>query len=78
MSGQGPAAAVPEDLARLLVERVNAGDLDGVVALYEADAVLALPGGEVAEGEEGIRRFYGDLRATGPSFSPGEQSPPPG
>ncbi len=41
-------AAEPEDLARLLMERVNAGDLDGVVALYELEAVLALPGEEVA------------------------------
>ena len=41
MSGQGRAAAAPEDLARLLVERVNAGDLDGVVALYEAITVSA-------------------------------------
>ena len=76
MSGQGRAAAAPEDLARLLVERVNAGDLDGVVALYEADAVLALPDGTVAEGENAIRRFYEKLLAAKPTFSPGDQSPP--
>ena len=28
-------ATMPEDLHRLWVERVNAGDLDGLVALYE-------------------------------------------
>jgi ketosteroid isomerase-like protein len=73
---QRATAVAPEDLARLLVERINVGDLDGVVALYEPDAILALPDGGVAEGEEAIRRFYSDLLATRPTFSPGEQSPP--
>lgn len=31
----------PEDLARLFVSRANAGDVEGLVALYEPDAVLA-------------------------------------
>jgi len=30
----------PQDLERLLVSRENAGDLDGVAALYEPQAVL--------------------------------------
>ncbi|WP_192809216.1 hypothetical protein [Actinomadura montaniterrae] len=33
---------MPDDLSRLVVERLNAGDVDGLVALYEPDAVLAL------------------------------------
>jgi hypothetical protein len=32
-------ALAPEDLDRLFLERANAGDVDGVVALYEADAL---------------------------------------
>ena len=76
MSDQPPAAAVPEDLARLLIKRVNPGDVDGVVALYEPDAILALPGGGVAKGETAIRHFYAELLATRPTFTPGEQSPP--
>jgi ketosteroid isomerase-like protein len=72
---QRSAATEPEDLARLLVERVNAGDLEGVVDLYEPAAVLALPGGEVAEGRDAIRRFYGDLLASKPRFEPGDQLP---
>lgn len=55
MLGQ-TAAVEPEDLARLLVERINAGDLEGVVSLYEPEAVLALPE-QVAVGQEAIRRF---------------------
>jgi ketosteroid isomerase-like protein len=34
-------ALQPEDLDRLFLERANAGDVDGVVDLYEPDAVLA-------------------------------------
>jgi hypothetical protein len=34
-----PAAAQSQDLARLFVEQVNAGDLTGLQALYESDAV---------------------------------------
>jgi hypothetical protein len=34
-------AVEPEDLERLYVERVNAGDFEGLVALYEPDAAMA-------------------------------------
>ena len=73
--GARERAATPEDLARFLVERVNAGDLEGVVALYEADAVLALPDGGVAAGREAIRSFYAALLAGRPTFRPGPQWP---
>lgn len=35
-----PPAAEPEELARLLVERINAGNLEGIVVLYEPEAFL--------------------------------------
>lgn len=38
-------AKEPEDLARLFVTRVDAGDIEGLVALYESTAILALPNG---------------------------------
>lgn len=72
---QRAGAAEPEDLARLLVERVNAGNLEGVVELYEPDAVLALPGAAVAQGRDAIRRFYAELLAGKPRFEPGDQLP---
>ena len=34
-------AVEPEDLNRMFLERANAGDVDGVVARYEPNAVLA-------------------------------------
>jgi ketosteroid isomerase-like protein len=65
----------PEDLARLFVVRANAGDVEGIVALYESDAVLACPGGQVVVGSKAIRSFYSELLAERPRFEPGEQQP---
>lgn len=67
-------AAHPEDLSRLILERLNAGDVDGLVALYEPDAVLALPDGHIATGSDEIRRAYQHLVADRP-FEPGTQRP---
>ena len=54
-----PAAAMqPEDLGAFFLERANAGDVDGLVALYEPGAVLAFPPGQVATGHEEIRAVY--------------------
>ena len=68
-------ASQPEDLSRLIVERLNAGDVDGLVALYEPHAVLALPDGRVATGAEEIRKVYAQLVADRPTFAPGTQRP---
>jgi len=68
-------AAEPEDLGRFFVERANAGDVEGLVELYEPDAVLAFPTGEVATGSHEIRQVYEDLLAGGPTFAPGDQRP---
>jgi ketosteroid isomerase-like protein len=74
--GQGhERAAQPEDLSRLVVERLNAGDVEGLVALYEPDAVLALPNGQVATGSSEIRKAYERLVADEPTFAPGQQLP---
>jgi ketosteroid isomerase-like protein len=57
------------------VERLNAGDVEGLVALYEPDAVLALPNGQVARGTKKIRQAYERLVAERPTFTPGQQQP---
>jgi ketosteroid isomerase-like protein len=62
-------ALEPEDLSRLFLERANAGDVEGVVALYEAGAVLAFAPGQVAVGTEAIRRAYAELLASPPAFT---------
>lgn len=69
-------ARTPDQLATFLLSRMNAGDVDGVVALYESEAVLVLPGGKVARGTNSIRDFYANLLANRPKFEAGEQSSP--
>lgn len=60
----------PEDLTRLFVERSNAGDADGVAALYEQDAVLAYPPGQTTVGRAAIRELWSKVLATGARFEP--------
>ena len=59
----------PEDLDRLFLERANAGDVNGVVELYEPQAVLAFRPGELAIGAAAIREVYAGLLAPRPRFS---------
>jgi ketosteroid isomerase-like protein len=65
----------PQDLERLLVSRQRAGDIDGMVALYEPNAVLDFGGGRLTLGKEAIRTFYAGLVATGRKFAFGDQRP---
>jgi ketosteroid isomerase-like protein len=75
MSENRDVARDPEDLSRLFIERINTQDVEGLVALYEQDAVLATPDGGAVRGEEAIRQFYAALTASAPQFAPGEQHP---
>lgn len=68
-------AAQPEDLGRYFLERANAGDVEGLVALYEPGAVLAFPPGTLAVGHEKIRQVYAGLLAGRPTFSSAGQPP---
>lgn len=68
-------AVEPEDLSRFIVERLNVGDVEGLVALYEPGAVLALPNGQVANGTSEIRQAYEHLVSDRPTFAPGRQQP---
>src|SRR5690348_10074524 len=75
MDADAERATLPEDLSRLIVERLNAGDVDGLTALYEPNAVLALPDGQLARGSDEIRRAYERVVADKPTFEPGAQRP---
>jgi ketosteroid isomerase-like protein len=66
---EGELTVRPEDLGRLFLERANAGDVEGLVALYETGAVLAFPPGGLATGHEQIRTVYAELLADRLSFS---------
>ncbi|HEU4431139.1 MAG TPA: SgcJ/EcaC family oxidoreductase [Myxococcota bacterium] len=51
----------PEDWPRLFTERLNAGDLDGVVALYAPNARFVTQSGETLSGLERIREVLAEL-----------------
>lgn len=63
----------PQDLEWLLVSRQKAGDVDGMVVVYEPNAVLDFGGGRLTLGKEAIRTFYAGLVATGRRFAFGDQ-----
>jgi ketosteroid isomerase-like protein len=54
------------EVARRLHERLNCGDIDGVVELCEPAFHLDMSGRifnpEIYEGHDGLRRFYADVR----------------
>ena len=60
----------PDDLTRLFVERANAGDAAGVAALYEPEAVMAYPPGEITMGRDAIRALWEEILANAPTFKP--------
>jgi uncharacterized protein (TIGR02246 family) len=49
------SARTPEECSRLFAERLNAADVEGVVALYESGATLVLEGQTAAVGRDAIR-----------------------
>jgi len=68
-------AMEPEDLTRLFVERSNAGDADGVAALYEEDAVLAFPPGHLTVGRRALRALWASVLAERPAIAPAAPLP---
>jgi ketosteroid isomerase-like protein len=66
----------PEDVTRLFVDRANAGDVDGLLDLYEPDAVMAFPPGSTTVGREAMRPVLEAMVEHVPEF-PHEESLPP-
>jgi len=62
-------ARQPEDLNRFFLERANAADVEGVVALYEPDAVLVGPGRKAFMGTQALRQAFTQLFAGKPTFA---------
>ena len=65
----------PQDLERLLISRQRAGDVDGMVALYETNAVLDCGDGQLRKGREAIRTLFAEQVAAGTQFEFGDQRP---
>jgi hypothetical protein len=51
-------AKEPNDLEKFFVEHANSGDIEGLVALYEPNAVMADGDGEVTVGLNQIRELF--------------------
>ena len=60
----------PEDLTRLFVERANDGDAVGLAALYEEEAVMAYPPGQLTVGRDAIQALWEKILANAPRFVP--------
>lgn len=65
----------PQDLERLLVSRQRAGDIDGMLALFDPNAVIDNGKGQLTAGRDSIRALYAELVATGRKFEYGDQRP---
>jgi enoyl-CoA hydratase len=59
----------PGQLGRLFAERANAGDLEGMLALYEDDATFVGPDGGRASGRNAIRERLEGLLAMNPQIT---------
>jgi ketosteroid isomerase-like protein len=76
MSERDPATD-PNDLERMFIARSNAGDLEGLVALYEPDAVMmTFPSRQIATGLREIRDALEQMLADQQEYVLGEQRPP--
>lgn len=68
-------ANYPNDLEILFVERANAGDVEGLVALYEKNATLDCGNGEQVVGVKQIRQFFTNYLTSRPQLPPSVQAP---
>jgi ketosteroid isomerase-like protein len=68
-------AKEPNDLERFFIERANAGDVEGLVALYDSNATLASGDGQVVVGLDQIRKFFINFLASRPHLTSGVQAP---
>lgn len=63
----------PQDLERFLITRQHAGDVEGMVALFEAQAVVDCGGGRFLRGHQEIRAYFAEVVASGRKFARGVQ-----
>ncbi len=64
----------PQDLERLLIDRQWVGDIEGMLELFELDAVVD-SGDEPVRGRHAIRALFEQGIAAGHKFQRGEQRP---
>ena len=65
----------PNDLEKLFVERTNAGDLEGLMALYAPNAIIADGDDVIAVGQKQSRKFFTKFLAQCPQVDSSLQAP---
>ena len=75
MTQDSTPAREPQDLEGLLIDRQHAGDVDGMVALFEPQAVVDCGEGKFLHGHAEIRRYFTEIVASGRKFARGQQQP---
>ena len=63
------AARSPEEIDRIFERELNAGNLDGVLALYEPTAAFTVEPGRVVTGTAAVREAVAGFLALKPSIS---------
>ena len=63
------AARSPEEIDRIFERELNAGNLDGLVALYEPTAAFTVEPGKVVSGTAAIREAVAGFLALKPNIS---------
>ena len=63
----------PQDLERLLIARQHQGDVEGMVALFEPEAVIDNAEGRLIRGHAEIRAFFAEICGAGRKFQMGRQ-----
>jgi len=69
------AAREPDEAHRLWAERFNGGDLEGLVAFYEPNAILMPQPGQAVSGTAAIREALGGFLSLKPTFDWVETKP---
>ncbi len=63
------SARSPEELDRLFMDALNAGNLDALTALYEPHATLAAQPGRMVRGQAAVRETLARILASKPKIS---------
>jgi len=61
-------AVKPEDLPRLFVQALTAGNIEMVVSLYESEAIVAPDPSRIVRGHAAIREMVSQFLASKPRF----------
>ncbi|HEY1383655.1 MAG TPA: hypothetical protein VGF43_08565 [Dongiaceae bacterium] len=63
----------PQNLERFLIDRQHAGDVEGMVALFEPQAVVDCGEGKFLHAHREIRAYFMEVVASGRKFARGQQ-----